>query len=107
MRGIMRDHFSVDKRPPVYGKETFEHRFLVPRSVFTRIEEAIRDRPLWRQSINATGRARPHFLQRMVAAFCVLTYGWSYYRADEYVWLSNFTTDMATTKLISFIVDEW
>jgi len=71
MRGIMQDHFGVDGQPPVYGEETFERRFRVPRSVFMRVYEAICDRPCGRQSINATGRPRAHVLQRIVAAFCV------------------------------------
>ena len=106
MRGIMRDYFGVDGQPPVYGERTFERRFRVPRSVFMRIYEAIRDRPFWRQSINATGRPQAHALQKLVAAFCVAAYGGSYNRADEYVRLSNFTTDVATKKLIEFIAEE-
>ena len=40
------------------------------------------------------------FCTKLVAAFCVVAYGGSYNRADEYVRLSNFTTDVATKKLI-------
>jgi len=50
MRGIMRDYFGVDEQPPVYGEETFERRFRVPRSVFMRLFEAIWDRPFWRRA---------------------------------------------------------
>jgi len=107
MRGIMRDYFGVDGQPPVYGERTFERRFRVPRSVFMRIYEAMRDRPFWRQSINATGRPQAHALQKLVAAFRVLAYGESYDRADEYVRLSKSTVEVATTKLIEFIVEEW
>jgi len=107
MRGIMRDYFGVDGQPPVYGEDTFERRFRVPRSVFMRIYEAIRDRPFWRQSINATGRPQAHALQKLVAAFRVLAYGESYDRADEYVRLSKSTMKVATKKLIDFIVEEW
>jgi len=106
MRGIMRDYFGVDERPPVYGEETFERRFRVPRSLFMSVCEAICDMPCGRQSINATGRPRAHVLQKLVAAFCVAAYGGSYHRADEYVRLSNFTTDVATKKLIEFIAEE-
>jgi len=106
MRGIMRDYFGVDGQPPVYGEETFERRFRVPRSLFMSVYEAICDRPCGRQSINATGRPRAHVLQRLVAAFFVAAYGGSYNRADEYVRLSNFTTDVATRKLIEFIAEE-
>jgi len=107
MRGIMRDYLGVDGRPPVYGEEMFELCFRVPRSLFMHVDEAICDRPFGRQSINATRRPRAHALQKVVAAFCVVAYGWSYNRADENVRLSNFTTDVATKKLIEFIAEEW
>jgi len=106
MRGIMRDYFGVDEQPRVYGEEKFERRFRVPRSVFMSVYEAICDRPCGRQSINATGRPRAHVLQQLVAAFCIAAYGGSYNRADEYVRLSNFTTDVATKKLIEFIAEK-
>ena len=91
----------------VWREETFERRFRVPRSLFMRVYEAICDRPFERQSINATRRPRAHVLQKVVAAVCLVAYGWSYNRADEYVWLSNFTTDVATKKLIEVIAEEW
>jgi len=106
-RGIMRDYFGVDGQPPVYGERTFERRFRVPRSVFMRIYEAIRDPAFWRQSINATGRPQAHALQKLVAAFRVLASGESYDRADEYVRLSKSTIEVATKKLTEFIVEEW
>jgi len=58
MRGIMPDYFGVDGQPPVHGEETFERRFRVPRSVFMRIDDAIRDRPFRRQSTNATRQSQ-------------------------------------------------
>jgi len=106
MRGIMRDYFGVDGRPPVYGEDTFERRFRVPRSLFMSVYEAICDRPCGRQSNNATGRPRAHVLQKLVSAFCVAAHGGSYSRADEYVLPSNFTTDVTTKKLIEFIAEE-
>jgi len=107
MRGIMRDYSGVVGQPPVYGERTFERRFRVPRSVFMRIYEAIRDRPFRWQSFNATGRPQAHALQKLVAAFRVLAYVESYDRADEYVRLSKSTVEVATKKLIEFIVEEW
>jgi len=106
MRGIMRDFFGVDGQPPVYGEETFERRFRVPQSLFMSVYEAICDRPCGRQSINATRRPRAHVLQKLVAAFCVAAYGGSLDRADEYVRLSNFTTDVATKKLVEFFAEK-
>jgi len=106
MRGIMREYFGVDGQPPVYGKRTFERRFRVPRSVFMRMYEAIRDRPLWRQSINATGRPQAYALQKLVAAFRVLACGESYDHAEEYVRLSKSTIEVATKKLIELIVEQ-
>jgi len=106
MRGIMRDYFGVDRQPPVYGEETFERRFRVPRSSFMSVYEPTCDKPRGRQSINATERPRAHDLQKLVAAFCVAAYGGSYNRADEYVRLSNFTTDVSKKKLIEVIAVE-
>jgi len=68
--------------------------------------EAIRDRPLWRQSINATGRPQAYALQKLVAAFRVLAYGESYDHAEEYVRLSKSTIEVATKKLIELIVEQ-
>jgi len=106
LRGIMLQYFGVDGQPPVYGEETFERRFRVPRSLFMSVYEAICDRPCGRQSINATRRPRAHVLQKLVAAFCVAAYGGSFNRADEYVRLTNFTTGVATKKLVEFIAEE-
>jgi len=106
MRVFMRDYIGVDGQPPVYGEETFERRFRVPRSLLMSVYEAICDRPCGRQSINATRRPRAHVLQKLVAGFCVAAYWGSYNSADEYVRLSNFTTDLATKKLIEFITEE-
>jgi len=106
MRGIMRDYLGVDGQPPVYGEETFQCRFRVPRSLLMSVYEAICDRPCGRQSINATGRPRAHALQKLVDAFCVTAYGGSYNRADEYARLSNLTTDVAIKKLIEFIAEK-
>jgi len=107
MCGIMRDYSDVDGQPPVYGERTFECRFRVPWSAFIGIYEAIRDRPFWWQRINSKGRPQAHSLQKLVAAFLVLAYGESYDRADEYVRLYNSTIEVATKKLIEFIVEEW
>jgi len=95
----MRDYISVDGQPPVYEEETFERRFRVPRSLFMSVYEAICDRPCGRQSINATRRPRAHVLQKLVAAFCVAAY-WGSCSAVQ------FTTDVATKKLIEFITEE-
>jgi len=48
MRGIMRDYICADRQPPAYGEEPFERRFRVPRSLFRRVYEAIRDGPFGR-----------------------------------------------------------
>jgi len=69
MRGIMRDFSGVDGRPPVYGEETFERRFRVPRSLFMSVYEAICNGPCGRQSINATGRPRAHVLHEAGGRF--------------------------------------
>ena len=107
LHSILRDYFGVDGLPPVYGLREFERRFRVPMSVFLRIYHAIKDRPFWVQSVNATGRPQAHPLQKLVAAFRVLGYGESCDRADEYVRLSSSTISRAVTLFTEFIVDEF
>lgn len=104
LRSIMRDYFGVDGKDPVYDEADFERRFRVPRTVFMRIFDAIKDQPSFRQRINATGRPQAHPLQKVVAAFRVIAYGEAYDRTDEYVRLSRSTIAVATKKLMSFIV---
>jgi len=88
MPRIMADFFGLDGNEPVYDEATFERRFRVPRVVFERIFADIKDEPFWRQTVNATGRPQAYALQKLVAAFRVLAFGETYYRADEYVRLS-------------------
>jgi len=94
MRGIMRDYIGVDRQLPAYAEETFERRFRVPRCLFMGVYKTIRDGPFVRQSINATGRPRAPFLQKLVAAFCIVAYGGLYNRADDYVRLSSCTVHL-------------
>jgi len=82
LHSILRDYFGVDGLPPVYGLREFERGFSVPMPVFLRIYHAIRNRPFWGQSVNATGRPQAHPLQKLVAAFRVLVSGESCDRAD-------------------------
>ena len=104
---ILRDYFGLDGAPPVYGEKDFERRFRVPRAVFMRIYQAVKDRPYWRQRVNATGKPQSHPLQKLVGAFRVIAYGASYDRCDEYVRLSRSTIAVATKKLMQFIVEEF
>lgn len=104
---ILRDYFGVNGEPPIYDEDDFERRFRVPRSVFVRIYRAVRDRPGFRQAVHATGRPQAHPLEKVVAAFRVLAYGEAADRADEYVRLARSTVDVATRKLVEFIVSEY
>lgn len=72
---ILRDYFGINGRPPAYGEGDFERRFRVPRQVFEKFYNAVKDRPFWARTINATGRPQAHALQKVVAAFRVLAYG--------------------------------
>jgi len=90
-RAILRDYFGLNRDPPVYNEGDFERRFRVPRSVFLRIYNAVKDRPSFAQRINATGRLQAHPLRKVVAAFRVIAYGEAPDRTDEYVRLSAST----------------
>jgi len=107
LHSILRDYVGVDGLPPGYGLRKFERRFRVPMPVFLRICHAIKDRPFWVQSVNATGRPQAHPLQKLVAAFRVLGYGESCDRANEYVRLSSSTISRAVTLFTEFIVHEF
>lgn len=102
---ILRDYFGVDGKPLVYDEDDFETRFRVPRAVFLRVYRAVRDRPGFRQSINATGRPQAHPLLKWVAAFRVLAYGKSSDRGDEYIRLGRSTVSLAVKQLVEYIVE--
>ena len=97
----------MDGLSQVYGLREFERRILVPMPVLLRIYNAIKDRPFWVQSVNATRRPQAHPLQKLVAAFRVLGYGQSCNRADVYVRLSSSTISRAVTLFTEIIVDEF
>jgi len=107
MRRIMADYFGLDGNDPVYDEATFERRFRVPRVVFLRIFDDIKERPFWRQAVNATGRPQAYALQKLVAAFRVLAFGESYDRADEYVRLSKATIEVCVKKLLDYLIAEY
>ena len=104
---IQRDYFGVNAEAPIYDDRDFETRFRVPRSVFRRVYQAVKDEPFFQQRINATGRLQAHPLQKVVAAFRVIAYGEAADRADEYVRLSRSTVAQATKLLLEFIVQRW
>jgi len=107
LRAILRDHFGLNGDPPVYNEGDIERRFRVSRSVFLRIYNAVKDRPVFAQRINATGRLQAHPLQEVVAAFRVIAYGEAPDRNDEYVRLSASTIAMCVREVMRFIVDEF
>jgi len=107
LRAILRDHLGLNGEPPVYNEGDFERRFRVPRSVFLRINNAVKDRLFFAQRINATGRFQAHPLQKVVAAFRVIAYGEAPDRTDEYMRLSASTIAMSVRELMRFIVDEF
>jgi len=80
---IQRDYSGVNAEAPIYDDRDFETRFRVPRSVFPRVYQAVKDEPFFQQRINATGRLQAHPLQKVVAAFRVIAYGKAADRADE------------------------
>ncbi|KAK1866663.1 hypothetical protein I4F81_009179 [Pyropia yezoensis] len=105
LRGILIDYFGVSGNPPVYDEDDFERRFRVPRSVFVRVYQAVKDQPGFIQTIDATGRPRAHPLQKLVAAFRVLAYGESTDRPDENCRISRSTVDNTVRDLVYYIVD--
>jgi len=104
---ILRDYFGVDGVPPVYGEDAFEERFRLPRPVFNRLFRAICIEPMWRRTVNATGRPQAHAIQKLSAALRVLGYEEPFDHADEYCRLSRSTIDMYTRRLTHFIIDKW
>ena len=74
LRAILRDYYGLNGEPPAYDEGDFERRFRVPRGVFLRVYNAVKDRPFFSQRIDATGRLQAHPLQKVVAAFRVIAY---------------------------------
>lgn len=72
-----------------------------------RLYPGIRERPWWKQSVNATGYLRSHPLQMLVSAFRVVAYGESTDRSDEYVCFSSSTVESALKKLVEYRVSEF
>jgi len=82
---IQRDDFAVNAEGPIYDDRAFETRFLVSRSVFRRVYQAVKDEPLFQQRINENGRLQAHPLQKVVAAFRVIACGEAADCAVEYM----------------------
>ena len=80
-----RDYFGVGGVLPIYDHRDFETQFRVPHAVLRRIFLAVKNEPFCQQRINTTGKLQVHPLQKVVAAFRVITYGDASDRADKYV----------------------
>lgn len=104
---IRRDYFGMNGRPPVYDERDFERRFRVPRDAFLRVYDAVKEEPGYQQSVNATGQAQAHPLEKVVAAFRVIANGEAYDRADKYMRPSRSTIATYTKKLIDIKVERF
>lgn len=91
----------------MYDERDFKRRFRVPRFVFMRIYEDIRDQQGLKRSINATWRPEAHPLQNLVAAFRVLSYADANDRGDEYFSLGQSTVMAFTEQLVHFTVERY
>ena len=67
-----------------------------------RIYNDLKDRPFWKQRINATGRPQSHPMQKLVGEFRVLVYGECPDRGEENVRLSQATIELAMRKLVEY-----
>jgi len=56
LRNTLRDYWVVDGEPPVLDEADFESRFRMPRAVFMRVYNDIKEEQFFRQRVNATGR---------------------------------------------------
>lgn len=104
---IRRQYFGVDGRAPTYDEADFQRRFRMPRALFMRIYEDLKDEAWWRQRPNATGKLQAHPLQKLVAALRVLAYGTAADSTDDYAELSKTTTLEAVTRLVEFILEKY
>eukprot|EP00168_Porphyra_purpurea_P011004 TRINITY_DN2759_c0_g1_i8.p1 TRINITY_DN2759_c0_g1~~TRINITY_DN2759_c0_g1_i8.p1 ORF type:complete len:248 (-),score=41.62 TRINITY_DN2759_c0_g1_i8:796-1539(-) len=89
---------------PSTVSRTVRVALVMPRGVFMRIYNCIKDEPYLRQRVNATGRPQVHPLQQVFAALRVLGHGESTDRPDEYARLSKSTINAAVVHFIDFIV---
>jgi len=76
----------------------------MPRVVFMKLYDAIKNEPGFQQRVNANGRPQAHPLQKLVAAPRVLSYGESTDRPDENVRLADSTINATTKLLIEFLI---
>lgn len=104
---ILTHYFGFNGEPPVYDEKDFERRFRMPRSMFMRLYNDVKDEPWWQQRPNATGQLQAHPLVKLVAALRVLAYGDASDRLDEYVELSKTTVHTAVASLVSIILDKY
>ena len=86
------------------GERHFRTRFRMSTALFHQIYEALRDRPWWRQQVNATGRPQAYPLQKVFAAIGVLGYWEADDRRDEYPRLSRSTIAVAVHKFVRLII---
>jgi len=107
LRNILRDYWGVDGEPPVFEEADFKSLFRMPRAVFMRVYNDIKDEPSVRQRVNATGRPQAHPLQKVVAVLRVLGNGEAADRPDEYVRLLRSTTNAAVKSFIESIVNKY
>ena len=107
LRNSLLDYWGVDSEPPVFDEADFERRFRMPRAVFMLIYKDIKDEPFFRQRVNDTGRTQAHPLQKFVAALRVPSNGEAADRPDEYVRLSNSTSNSAVKNFIEFFVNKY
>ena len=56
LRNILRDYWSVDEKSHVFDKADFESPSRMPRAVFMRVHNDIKDKPFFRKRVNATRR---------------------------------------------------
>jgi len=106
-RGILRDYFGLDGRPPIYDEKDFERRFRLPRIVFDRVYRDIFSVPYFQQRVNATGEMQSSTLQKVAAALRVLAYGLPADEVDEYARLSDSTINETVHRFTRFVVEKY
>nr|XP_034569929.1 putative nuclease HARBI1 [Setaria viridis] len=100
---LYQDYFSDD---PTYGHSYFRRRFRMRRTLFVRIWNAVEEHDeYFVQKRNAAGVLGLSSLQKITAAFRMLTYGVAADATDDYVRIGESTAIESLRRFVSAVIE--
>ncbi|GAA0172314.1 hypothetical protein LIER_26163 [Lithospermum erythrorhizon] len=99
---LFQDYFADS---PTYGPRVFQRRFRMRRDLFIRIKDAIEaNDSYFVQRRNAAGKLGLSALQKVTAAFQMLTYGITGDLTDEYIRIGETTAIKSMKRFVKAII---